>query len=288
MNMNRFIFLIAIFGLFGCSKDEGISVQEQLAIDVAIIDDYLEDNGIVAEVHESKIRYVVTQEGTGGTPALGNVVAFKYEGRLLDGEVFTKSTYAQTYTLNFPLLECLQLMITEMKEGGKMTFYSPSAYALGTGGNNLVPPNSIVVFDVELVKIIDDEMDQFALDTSIIDEYLANNEITALEHSSGIRYVVLQEGDGNSPIATDDVQVRYKGYYLNGSVFDQDNSITGARIPLGNVIDAWKLMIPEMKEGGKIVFYAQSKYCYGPNGSSSIPPNAILIFEVELLSILVL
>ena len=71
----------------------------------------------------------------------------------------------------------------------------------------------------------------------------------------------------------------------NGSVFDQNSE--GIQLPLTGVINGWRIGIPFIKEGGKILLYIPSILGYGCRGTSSkIPWNANLIFEVELISVL--
>ncbi|MEP5610905.1 MAG: FKBP-type peptidyl-prolyl cis-trans isomerase [Cyclobacteriaceae bacterium] len=125
--------------------------------------------------------------------------------------------------------------------------------------------------------------EQLAIDIEFIDIYLEENTITALEHESGIRYVITEEGTGSSPAATDVVTVKYEGRFFSSVVFDSNDE--GISFPLFQLIDAWKIMIPIMKEGGKMTVYAPSGYCYGMGGTSGIPPNASLIFDIELISI---
>ncbi|XOV95063.1 MAG: FKBP-type peptidyl-prolyl cis-trans isomerase [Bacteroidota bacterium] len=132
---------------------------------------------------------------------------------------------------------------------------------------------------------------QFDFDLEQIDSYLETNLIVADTDSvSQIRYIMVEEGTGESPTTSDNVEVTYTGMFLNGEVFDKIPSADGKTLtiefPLGNVIGAWQIMIPKLKEGGTIEFYAPSYYCYGPYGSgASIPPDAPLIFRVKLIAV---
>lgn len=125
--------------------------------------------------------------------------------------------------------------------------------------------------------------EQFSIDTELIDQYLMENDIDAKTHASGIRYVDDVVGGGISPTINDRVKVKYKGYLLDGTVFDENSQ--GFTFSLSRLIPAWQIMIPEMKVGGKMTIYAQSGYCYGTRGSGSIGPNESLIFEIELVSL---
>ncbi len=126
--------------------------------------------------------------------------------------------------------------------------------------------------------------DQLSKDLEIIDAYLAENEITAEVHSSDIRYVIDEEGTGDSPTATDSVKVIYEARLLEGNAVD--SNVEGITFKLNQLILAWQIMIPLMSEGGKMTIYAPSVYCYGNVRRGAIPPNANLIFDIELVEVI--
>ncbi|WP_111641575.1 FKBP-type peptidyl-prolyl cis-trans isomerase [Marinimicrobium alkaliphilum] len=103
---------------------------------------------------------------------------------------------------------------------------------------------------------------------------------------SGLQYKVVEEGDGASPSADSVVTVHYRGRLLDGTEFDSSYSRNQpATFDVGGVIAGWTEALQLMSEGDKWEIYIPSDLAYGPGGAGPIPPNAALIFEVELLEV---
>lgn len=114
--------------------------------------------------------------------------------------------------------------------------------------------------------------------------YLDANGLDATETSSGLFYKIIEEGTGRRPTLQDRVQVVYKGWLLDDSVFDQSDN-NGVIFRLSNLIPAWREGLPKIKSGGKIMLYSPSKLGYGSASTGSIPANSVLIFEISLLEV---
>ena len=278
------ILSVCLILLAGCGEDEeSLSFEEQLAIDVEIIDNYLAENGITTEVDESGIRYIIEEEGNDIFASIGDDVAVKFSSYFLDGTLISLDTIGFTINLSSPLISSWQIMIPAIGEQGKIILYTPSGYAVGNRSVGSVPANTNIIYEIELLGVIENSEEQLQIDTLIIDEYLNEEGIQYEIDSTGIRYETLEEGTGLQPELTDRVVVKYEGFFLSGQIFDSNE--VGAQFNLNVLIEAWKIMLPQMKEGGKIRIYAPSQYCYGSSRNGSIPPNTILAFEIELVSV---
>jgi FKBP-type peptidyl-prolyl cis-trans isomerase len=105
--------------------------------------------------------------------------------------------------------------------------------------------------------------------------------------ASGLRYIDIKVGDGESPKPTDNVTVHYTGWLTNGTKFDSSvDRGTPATFPLNGVIKGWTEGVGSMKVGGKRRLIIPSDLGYGAAGYGTlIPGGATLIFDVELLKI---
>ena len=105
---------------------------------------------------------------------------------------------------------------------------------------------------------------------------------------SGLQYLVLTEGSGKQPCATDKVRCHYEGRLLDGTVFDSSYKRgEPADFGLNQVITGWTEGVQLMKEGAKFRFFIPYLLGYGEQGAgASIPPYSTLIFDVELIKVL--
>lgn len=104
---------------------------------------------------------------------------------------------------------------------------------------------------------------------------------------SGLQYQIMEAGDGASPDAESRVRVHYEGRLIDGTVFDSSYQRgEPAEFGLNQVIPGWTEGLQLMSEGGKARFFIPSDLAYGPGGTRGIPPNSVLVFDVELLDIL--
>jgi len=104
---------------------------------------------------------------------------------------------------------------------------------------------------------------------------------------SGLQYMVLAEGSGRSPKASDNVKCHYEGMLTDGTMFDSSiQRGEPATFPLGGVIKGWTEGLQLMKEGSRFRFFIPYQLGYGERGAGqSIPPYSALIFDVELIAV---
>lgn len=126
---------------------------------------------------------------------------------------------------------------------------------------------------------------QAQTDDALINKFLTDKKITAVKHSSGLYYQIIQPGSGSVTYsANTQVTAKYVGRLLSGTVFDQTTT-QPATFRLGTVIAGWQIGVPLIQKGGKIRLFIPSGYGYGQQGASTIPPNSVLDFDVELVDV---
>lgn len=120
------------------------------------------------------------------------------------------------------------------------------------------------------------------------DDFLTKNKSNpnVKTTESGLQYVVEKEGAGKTPTDTDEVKVHYTGTLIDGTKFDSSvDRGQPAEFPVGGVIRGWTEALKLMKEGSKYRLTIPSDLAYGPMGRPGIPPNSVLLFDVELIEV---
>ncbi len=240
--------------------------------DVAAIPDY-------AEVTDSGLASLVIREGTGDThPTASATVTVHYTGWTTDGEMFDSSVQRGEPT-SFPLnrviagwTEGVQLMVV----GEKRRFWIPQDLAYqGRPG----PPAGMLVFEVELLDISEPPPPPAV--PADVAAPPADADVTA----SGLASRVLEAGTGTThPTATSRVRVHYSGWTTDGEMFDS-SVVRGqpAEFPLNGVIAGWTEGVQLMVEGETRRFWIPGELAYGNQPGR---PNGMLVFDVQLISIL--
>ncbi|SFF59385.1 FKBP-type peptidyl-prolyl cis-trans isomerase [Duganella sp. CF458] len=248
------------------------------------------DLEVVSFTTLSLIPKTDTVIGTGATAATRNLVTINYTGYLRDnnkadkkGTKFESSSAPFSFLLNVDSrIQGWDLGILGMKVGGKRTLEVPANMAWGkdgrkdNAGNVIVPANTDVVYDIELTAVNATPPAQTTQPPfQIIDDVIGTGTLAAAKGHT--------------------LSVQYSGYLYNGSVTDKkglrfDTSrITGTpfSVKLGDnkVIQGWENGLLGVKAGGKRTLIIPADQAYGANAQGSIPANAPLIFEIEVVSV---
>lgn len=116
-----------------------------------------------------------------------------------------------------------------------------------------------------------------------VDEYIQQNNLQTKELAQGVHAVIKNPGNSNRPSVSDEVKVNYEGFLTDGQEFDSGEEI---EFNLSGLILGWQIGIPEIGEGGDITLIVPSSAGYGVRGNTSVPPNATLVFNIQLIEII--
>ncbi len=278
----KYLLPILFLGIFfsNCGNDDlaipAVDPVEQLATDKALIKNYLTTNNLTAEESSSGLHYIIEEKGSGDFIGVNSTVNVLIKGYLLDGTSFTPDESCSPSTINVgdDLIAGFKEGLQLFNVGGKGTLFLPSELGFGQIGSGPIQPNTVIAFDIEIV-------DQKKFERNKIRNYLADNNLVADSTLSGIFYIISEAGAGDHPTASSTVTVSYKGYFADGTTFDQSNPV--ATFELNSVIRGWQEVVPLLKREGIGTFLIPSDLAYGQEGNGSISGNTMLIFDIALV-----
>ena len=226
----------------------------------------------------SGLKYEIITLGNGEKPEATDKVEVHYHGTLEDGTIFDSSV-ERGHTITFGLnqvikgwTEGLQLMPV----GSKFKFTIPPELGYGDRDMGSIPPNSTLIFEVELFNIKKPFIDT---DFSIPAEEVVLD--------SGLRYLEHIKGEGEVTKLGNIVIVHYSGFLSDGRKFDSSHdrgSPFNFTLGENRVIKGWEEGLLNMKKGAKRTLIIPPELGYGSRGAGGvIPPDATLVFEVELV-----
>lgn len=230
----------------------------------------------------SGLKYIITHQGNGVKVKSGDKVEVHYTGKLLNETVFDSSV-SRGQPFSFKLGQGQVISgwdegIALLNVGDKATFTIPAHLAYGTqGAGGVIGPNEILIFDVELLNIIEGPKPFDITGKEVI------------KTKSGLKYIKLNSTDGEPALPNKMVKVHYSGYLEDGSLFDSSverGQAFSFVLGQGQVIKGWDEGISYLKVGEKAQLIIPSDLAYGSQGAGGvIGPNATLIFDVELMMI---
>ena len=268
--------------MMGLQKYIKEKLQEAEKNNLLAADDFLEKNKTEnSDIKETPtgLQYRVLQEGEGTSPGKTDQVKVHYTGTLEDGTKFDSSR-DRNQPFEFPLgvgrvIKGWDEGISTMKPSGKRKLIIPSELGYGSRSAGKIPPNSTLIFEVELIEV----MEAF-VDTDFL--LPGREEVT----DSGLRMIVHNKGSGEKPTTGQTVSIHYTGLLETGSKFDSSHDRGkpfSFQLGQGRVIKGWDEAIALMSKGEKRTLIIPPDIGYGSRAMGKIPPNSTLIFEVELI-----
>lgn len=231
----------------------------------------------------SGLQFLEQSAGSGAAPQEGDLLSLNFSGSLPDGTEFanTKQRGQPVYIVygQGQLLPGFEEGLGLMKAGSKARLVLPPELAYGEQGYGVIPPNSQVVLDVELLTV--EKPPQPA----------AFTEESLTTTASGLKYTDLTSGSGTEAQAGDTVTNRFT-IWVKGEGENQyvTSSLGGEPLQFvqgagDTVFPGWEEGVLGMKVGGKRLLVVPPELALGASGGSGIPANATLIMEVELTDV---
>lgn len=199
--------------------------------------------------------------GSGATPTDADVVLVNYRGTLTDGTMFDEGQRAVLPVGR--LIPGFTQGLKQMRVGGSYRLTIPAALGYGERTAGPIPPNSDLVFTVDL------------LDTGPPERARAMMGLPML------RVDTIAPGTGRIPTEEELVLVNYTGRLADGTVFDSGQGVV---FFVNQVVPGFAQGLQQMRAGGRYRIFIPADLAYGANGTGPIPPNSDLTFEVELIA----
>ena len=172
-----------------------------------------------------------------------------------------------------------------IENGGWIFVENNSSKSLMVNGAKIKVLNFYPRPTIDLTKQID-SLEQLNIDLQQMNAAIQSGKIDTTGSKENIYYKILKEGNGDYVDVNDTITAFYKGSLLkDGSVFDSTKD-KPATFPLKRLIKGWQVAVPLIKVGGKIRMYIPSSMAYTIRSrSKAIPPNSVLMFDVEVVEI---
>lgn len=242
-----------------------------------------------SRVTSSGLEYIEIEAGTGPRAQPGDQVTVHYTGTLEDGTEFDSSAGGDP--ISFVLgqggvIQGWDEGIALMNVGGKAQLIIPPELGYGDQDYGPIPGGSTLYFDVELVSA-DPAPTPVLPPTSEPPTFVNPDDYIVTE--SGLQYYFLEEGDGEMPQPGEVASVNFTGWLQDGLQFadSQDGVPVDFIVGEGQIVPGWDEMVLLMHVGDVVQFVLPPELGLGEEGAPNgvIPPNATLVFEMELVEI---
>lgn len=304
--MNNFtklglLTLIVASTIFSSCKKEYDSIQ---TVDDSAIAAYISKNkltSMVADSLKTGFYYQVTNPTTGSFFANKDSILYDVTIKSMNSGTqylqsptysnlgtyvgYLNSFYQSSLTVNGTAptwnIPAFRTAALKLKPGGSARILLPSYLAFGRNGAGSIPSNENL--DITLTSY--PYAKQWQFDDYKITNYLATKGLTATKDVSRVYYITTTAGTGVDVIdESSTLVIKYTGRFLDGTVFDSSTDGTFSTT-LASVIVGWGKVIPKFTSGAKFRMFIPSDLAYGTSGSGSVPPNAILDFDIEIVSV---
>ncbi|GAB5539858.1 MAG: FKBP-type peptidyl-prolyl cis-trans isomerase [Salibacteraceae bacterium] len=277
-----FIPVLAAITFFSCDSQNNSNEDVQGADSVKV-----ETSGKELTTN-SGLKIDIIQAGDGEKPNMGDIITVHYTGKLAtNGEVFdTSIDRGRPFRFSIGKGEVIAGWdegIAQLSKGAKATLYIPSNLGYGANATGTIPPNSDLIFEVEIIDIA-------PAPKPIAFERYDHGALEPNTTTSGLTYYIVEEGNGTKIQSGSKVKVHYLGYLKEGgqkfdSSFDRGEPIE-VTIGKGQVIPGWEEGLSLLEEGTKATMVIPSALAYGERGYPGIiPPNADLVFDVQIMEV---
>jgi FKBP-type peptidyl-prolyl cis-trans isomerase len=235
--------------------------------------------GLTPVTTESGLKYYVLKEGDGEIPRSGADVKAHYSGWLTDGTLFDSSVKRDqpfAFRTNGGVIDGWLEAVSTMKVGERRRLEIPPEIGYGERDAGKIPPNSTLIFEMELLSIEKQGPEKSSLEG-----------LKEIKTDSGLKYWVIKEGTGEP--AGPDGRVKMHGTAwlengrLVGSTRDRGMALTS---PVSKLLKGWSEAAADMKLGEIRCLELPPALGYGEEGNRAVPPNSTLILEVEMNEIL--
>jgi len=231
---------------------------------------------------KSGLRYVITQKNPKGVKAVkGDRVEAHYTGTLTNGKKFDSSR-DRNQTFSFTLGQGEVIAGWDegfgiLRKGEKATLIIPASLGYGSQDMGDIPPNSTLIFDVELVNV----------QKPIAYKPFSGKGKDTVRLSSGLKYIVIDKGNPKMKAQLNQMaSVYYAGYLMDGTKFDGNfDRFEPIKVPVtgAGMIKGWQEILPRMNKGMKVRVIIPPALAYGVQGYPGvIPANATIIFDMFL------
>lgn len=146
MRKLSYLFVLPLILLMSCAKDQNTKDDEALR-------KYISDHQLTALAEPNGLYYVETQVGTGTSPVYASQVKVNYKGYFTTGVIFDQNQNGPVWLTLSHTIGGWQEGLPMMKAGGKATLLVPSLLGYGSSGSGSVSPNSVLIFDIELLDV---------------------------------------------------------------------------------------------------------------------------------------